>query len=70
MFSYVTLTFVVESMAAANAILRSKRAKQLIKKECLQRPNSPQEDSDSSTSSASTKSLVLNIESEIIGGVS
>ena len=70
MFSYVTLTFVVESMAAANAILRSKRAKQLIKKECLQRPNSPQEDSDSSTSSASTKSLVLNIESGLIGGVS
>lgn len=61
-FSYVTLTFVVESMAAANAILRSKRTKQLIKKESLEPSSYPQDDSDSSESSSPTKSLVLNLE--------
>jgi hypothetical protein len=50
-------------MAAANAILRSKRAKQLMKKETLERSSSPQDDSDSSASSSPTKSLVLNVES-------
>lgn len=50
-------------MAAANAILRSKRAKQLIKKESFERSNPNQDDSDSSASSSPTKSLVLNVES-------
>ncbi len=47
-------------MAAANAILRSKRAKQLIKKESLEHSSNPQDDSDESESS--TKSLVLIVE--------
>lgn len=55
----MTLTFVVESMAAANAILRSKRVKLLSKKESMERLNSGQEDSDSSATSSPTKSLVL-----------
>ncbi len=50
-------------MAAANAILRSKRAKQLIKKESFERSNLNQDDSDSSASSSPTKSLVPNVES-------
>ena len=56
----MTLTFVVESMAAANAILRYKRTKQLIKKESFERDNPTQDDSDSSLSSSPTKSLVFN----------
>lgn len=57
----MTLTFVVESMAAANAILRNQRAKQLRKKESFYDQDPTQEDSDSSVSSSSpTKSLVWN----------
>ncbi|KAK4009870.1 hypothetical protein OUZ56_019013 [Daphnia magna] len=59
--SYMTLTFVVESMAAANAIVRNKRAKLLSKKESMERLNSGQDDSDSSASSSPTKSLLERV---------
>ncbi|EFX75992.1 hypothetical protein DAPPUDRAFT_322812 [Daphnia pulex] len=59
--SYITLTFVVESMAAANAILRSKRAKQLIKKESLEHSSYPQDDSDSDESESPAKSLLERV---------
>jgi hypothetical protein len=49
-------------MAAANAILRSKRAKQFIKKESLEHSSYPQDDSDSDESESPAKSLVLIVE--------
>ena len=61
----MTLTFVVESMAAANAIFRSRRAKQMQKKDS---PSSDQQstadaikddDSDSSCSSSASPSKAL-----------
>lgn len=54
----MTLTFVVESMAAANAILRSRRAKSIYKKEAFMHGTVSTEDLDSPISASPTKSLV------------
>ena len=56
----MTLTFVVESMAAANAILRHRRAKQLQKKDTLgHQSDANNDDSDSSSSSPPTPTKAL-----------
>lgn len=56
----MTLTFVVESMAAANAILRSKREKRWGETQNYECSNNEEDDSDSA-SSTPTKSLVNSI---------